>query len=85
LTVADDGQGMARTGADGPRPGGGGFGLFGVRERLALLGGDLTIASDASGTRITARMPLRERKAGGRRREDLPDERSQPGWRGEPT
>ncbi|MCU0919111.1 MAG: transporter substrate-binding domain-containing protein [Burkholderiaceae bacterium] len=85
LTIADDGQGMARTADDGPRPGGGGFGLFGVRERLALLGGDLTIGSDANGTRITARMPLRERKAGGRWREDLPDERSQPGWRGEPT
>ena len=85
LTVADDGLGVAHTGGEGPRPGGGGFGLFGVRERLALLGGNLTIASDTSGTRVTARLPLRERKADERERNRVPDAQSHAGGRGEPT
>jgi signal transduction histidine kinase len=39
--------------------GGGGLGLFGMRERLALVGGSLVIDTVAgSGTLITARVPL---------------------------
>lgn len=58
LTVADDGKGVpAGDAAREPRPGGG-FGLFSIRERLALFGGSLAVASDAAGTRAVARMPI---------------------------
>jgi hypothetical protein len=32
--------------------------LFSVRERLALLGGDLAIESGADGSRVSVRVPL---------------------------
>lgn len=43
---------------DAPPPGGGGRGLIGLRERLAVYGGDLTAGPTAAGGyRITARIP----------------------------
>jgi signal transduction histidine kinase len=61
LTVRDDGNGMpARD--DTPRAAkDGGFGLFSIRERLALFGGTFSITSDAPGTRAVVRVPLQDR------------------------
>lgn len=51
ITVQDDGSGGANPGQ--------GFGLVGVRERLDVLGGALTIESPSTGgTRLTAEVPL---------------------------
>jgi signal transduction histidine kinase len=58
LIVTDDGKGFADTARKRRR--GGGFGLFSIRERLALVGGDLSIRSDATGTRACVRVALRE-------------------------
>ncbi len=54
LRVADDGHGF-----DPARTEPGGFGLEGMRERLALVGGELHVASAPSGTTLTATIPLR--------------------------
>lgn len=54
LTVADDGVGV---GARGERAGG--FGLMGMRERVALAGGQLDLDEPADGgTVVTASLPL---------------------------
>jgi signal transduction histidine kinase len=58
LVVSDDGQGFPSDAAVGPPGVGGGYGLFSVRERLALLGGDLAIESGADGSRVSVRVPL---------------------------
>lgn len=54
LTVLDDGIGMAQT--DGPRTG---FGLMGMRERVAALQGQITFerGRDARGVLITVALP----------------------------
>ncbi len=53
LTVRDDGSGFD---AKSPTPG---FGLGGMRDRLALVGGALTISSaPGAGTELTATLPL---------------------------
>ena len=54
LTVEDDGRGFSRAqGADG------GFGLVGMRERIASLNGALDIESECgAGTRLTIEIPL---------------------------
>ena len=52
LTVQDDGSGMQ----DGCR---GGFGLVGIRERVAALGGAFRISASAgTGTSIEVTLPL---------------------------
>ncbi|MFI6735326.1 sensor histidine kinase [Nonomuraea sp. NPDC050451] len=52
LTIGDDGRGPGE-------PSAGGHGIAGMRERAALLGGTLTTTrSPASGTTVTARLPL---------------------------
>jgi signal transduction histidine kinase len=52
LTVVDDGRGFT---LPAPR----GNGLAGIRERAALLAGELTIASTpGTGTRIAVALPL---------------------------
>jgi signal transduction histidine kinase len=55
LSISDTGRGMA------PRPSSGssGHGLIGMRERAALVGGELTVASGRpSGVVVTARLPI---------------------------
>lgn len=55
LTVLDNGAGAA-SGADGHEPG---FGLLGMRERIALLGGTVTArAEPGRGWRVDARVPV---------------------------
>jgi signal transduction histidine kinase len=58
LTVADDGKGFVS--GDAPRSPGstGGSGLFSIRERVALFGGQLSIVTSATGSRVTLRMPV---------------------------
>lgn len=58
LVVSDNGRGFPPGAAAGPSGTGGGYGLFSVRERLALLGGSLSIESDATGTHVSVRAPL---------------------------
>jgi two-component system, sensor histidine kinase and response regulator len=58
LSLSDNGKGF---GPDVARPdprGEGGYGLFGVRERLKLWGGGLDLKSGSSGARVTVRVPL---------------------------
>jgi len=50
--VSDDGRGFD---PGAPREG---FGLTGMRERVALLRGELEIASSSAGTRVSAAIPL---------------------------
>jgi signal transduction histidine kinase len=53
--VEDDGQGF-----DPAKTNDGGFGLVGMRERLALLGGRLEIESSRdAGTTVAAEVPVR--------------------------
>lgn len=49
LIIRDNGRGLPGGHAAGPRPDGGGFGLAGLRERLALLGGALAIGPAPTG------------------------------------
>jgi signal transduction histidine kinase len=52
LSVTDDGVGFD------PADGTGGFGLGGLRDRLALVGGTLEVASSSRGTTLTAMLPI---------------------------
>ena len=52
LTVADDGRGFD---ADAPTTG---FGLVGIRERVALAGGTLALEDRDPGTRVSATFPV---------------------------
>ncbi len=57
MTVRDDGRGFSL--ASLPKTDGRGLGLFGMEERLALVGGSLEIQSRLSGgTIVTGRIPL---------------------------
>jgi len=51
LTVEDDGSGFD------PTTVGDGFGLSGMRERLALVGGDLELETSPAGTRLVVTLP----------------------------
>ncbi len=64
LVVADDGGGF-----DVAAPSTG-FGLAGMRERLALVGGTLEVSSSPAGTRLTARLPIAPGAPGGTARAD---------------
>jgi signal transduction histidine kinase len=52
VQVSDDGQGFD------PRASTDGFGLVGMRERVALLHGGLTVTSSTEGTTITVALPV---------------------------
>lgn len=55
LTVRDDGLGLREATIDDGR----GFGLSGMRDRVALVGGALSVADTApNGTALTVRIPL---------------------------
>ena len=56
VEVQDDGDGFD------PKATSQGFGLAGMRERVALVGGTLDIESGAQGTLVCARMPARDRQ-----------------------
>ena len=57
LRVSDDGQGGAEIDA------GNGFGLAGMRDRVALVGGILDVRdAEPTGTVLTVRIPLKEEK-----------------------
>ncbi|MHA6764376.1 ATP-binding protein [Streptacidiphilus sp. PAMC 29251] len=57
LDLRDPGP-LSATG--GPRAGGSGSGLTGMRERVAALGGNLTAAPSATGFHVHAELPLQE-------------------------
>ena len=60
IEITDDGRGFD------PRESAAGFGLLGMRERLALVGGELEIDSTPDGgTRLAARIPIKRRPAAG--------------------
>lgn len=52
LRVTDDGIGFSADAATS------GFGLAGMRDRIALVDGTLTVASEESGTTLTVRVPI---------------------------
>jgi two-component system sensor histidine kinase UhpB len=57
-SVEDDGRGMSG------EAGGSGYGLIGMSERVAALGGSFRVESDpGAGTRVIARLPVVERAA----------------------
>jgi signal transduction histidine kinase len=59
IEVEDDGVGFEPARIARPRENGVGLGLLGMRERIALFGGDVTIESEPGrGTRVVARLPL---------------------------
>jgi PAS domain S-box-containing protein len=59
VIVSDDGMGFSTAALRGREGSPGGFGLFGLRERLESLGGTLEIDSEPdNGTRVTILVPL---------------------------
>jgi signal transduction histidine kinase len=55
LRIRDDGRGLGGVSIDDDR----GFGLAGMRERVSLVGGTLTVADGTqTGTDLTVRIPL---------------------------
>lgn len=64
ITIDDDGRGFDPTVPSRRDQRGLGLGLFGMEERVALVGGELTIHQlDPSGVRIRAVIPLASRGA----------------------
>jgi two-component system sensor histidine kinase UhpB len=53
IVLSDDGGGMAPDSREGT-------GLTGMRERITLLGGDLSLSSGSEGTTISASLPLQQ-------------------------
>ena len=60
VRVVDDGDGFA------PDDAGGGFGLLGIRERVALVSGSVEVLTEpGSGTTVAATIPSQHRPEGG--------------------
>lgn len=60
VTVADDGIGIGKSDNETAPEAGSGFGLFSIRERIALLGGSLrVITNPEGGTQATLSAPLK--------------------------
>lgn len=59
LVIRDNGRGLSEVSPAVGVGAGQGSGILSIRERLALVGGQLSIASDETGTRATVRVPLR--------------------------
>ena len=57
IVVSDNGRGLVADRVGSSEDGQGGYGLYSVRERLALWGGSLSVDSDESGTRATIVVP----------------------------
>lgn len=67
VTVADRGVGFEPGAEAALGFGGGGFGLFSIRERLRLLGGDVAVESVRGvGSKVTASLPWATRRASAR-------------------
>lgn len=59
LFISDDGKGFDASQLTGIDKGGRGAGLFGVKERIGLLGGTCSVQSQpGKGTTVTARIPI---------------------------
>jgi signal transduction histidine kinase len=58
IVVSDEGRGFVADSIGSSEDRLGGYGLHSMRERLALWGGSLCIASDASGARVTVQVPV---------------------------
>jgi len=71
LSVSDDGHGFPPSHDTAPTNASG-YGLFSIRERVTLLGGEFSIASGAGGARVSVRVPLAATGAGPRARLTAP-------------
>ena len=60
LIIEDDGKGFDPAKLERPRSSGRGLGLIGMRERSALIGGELDIESSENGTTVYVRVPVFE-------------------------
>jgi CheY-like chemotaxis protein len=59
LTVSDQGAGITTAKAEEKKPERGGLGLFSIRERLEMMGGEMRIVSaPGEGTSVTLSMPV---------------------------
>jgi signal transduction histidine kinase len=68
MTVADDGRGFVPTAAPASAEAGG-YGILGMRERMAQIGGELNIESEPGrGTKVIARWDPGEVPSNGERR-----------------
>lgn len=61
VEVEDNGRGLSRNPSNGRPSSGGGHGLVGIRERVALYGGNVELVpSSSGGVRLAASLPLKE-------------------------
>ncbi|MBV9241120.1 MAG: sensor histidine kinase, partial [Acidobacteria bacterium] len=60
LIIEDDGRGFDTSTVSHPKESGSGLGLIGMKERAALVGGELDIESSKNGTTIYVRVPAFE-------------------------
>ena len=58
VEVSDQGKGIPPERLAEIRSGGSGVGIRGMQERLRQFGGDMSIESNGSGTRVVARIPI---------------------------
>jgi len=64
LQVADDGQGFDPEMLQSPDPQGKSLGLWGIRERVSILGGEFHVqTAPGQGTTVTVRVPLAQEKS----------------------